>query len=96
MSSEKRPPTSWLLAYLQERELLSKASPQSFLSVLGTASSEGSEGDNFVELTDGVALSNIPPEVYEDYGKSCHLVARQLNILPGESALIVNGRVSTP
>ncbi|KAF4618673.1 hypothetical protein D9613_009850 [Agrocybe pediades] len=105
--SEERPVAPWLFAHLHERQLLSKATPKALLSALSiTSASEASEEENqvplkqrneaFVELTDGVTLPEIMKEVFDDYEKSCQLVARQLNIQPGQSALLVNGRVVGP
>jgi UDP-glucose:glycoprotein glucosyltransferase len=96
-----RPPASWLISHLLGRNLLSKASPARLLKALGVADSviqtEGSQiplSDD--GLTDGVGISGYSSDDYDKYVKSCRLVARNLQIVPGELALIVNGRVSTP
>jgi len=61
--------------------------------------SEGSQiplgqTDAYEALTEGVHLDHLKPEAYADYVKAGRLVARELALAPGQSALVVNGRVS--
>jgi hypothetical protein len=63
--------------------------------------SEGSQiplgkTDAYEALTEGVHLDHLKPEEYVDYVKAGRLVARELGLAPGQSALVVNGRVSVP
>ncbi|KAF8954770.1 hypothetical protein BDZ97DRAFT_1908037 [Flammula alnicola] len=103
--SATRPPVSWLFSHLHTRELLSKATPAAILSALGlenpvTPSDSpqipiGHES-SFESLTGGVTLADIMPEEYYDFVKSSRLVVRTLQLAPGQSALVVNGRVVGP
>jgi len=61
--------------------------------------SEGSQiplgkRDAYKLLTEGVNVHQLKPEEYADYVKAGRLVARELGLAPGQSALVVNGRVS--
>ncbi|KAJ7608670.1 UDP-glucose:glycoprotein glucosyltransferase-domain-containing protein [Roridomyces roridus] len=100
-----RPPVSWLLSHLLGRNLLSKASSTRLLRALGlefevpVVPSEGSQipltkGDD--DLTDGVGLAGYSAEDYDKFVKSSRLVARELQLAPGQQALVVNGRVVGP
>ncbi|PPQ88795.1 hypothetical protein CVT25_010481 [Psilocybe cyanescens] len=100
-----RSPATWLFAHLHTRELLAKAAPSSLLSALGLDGFAGpTEGMQipikkygaFEELTGGVVLGDIMEEEYVDYVKTSRLVSRELHIHPGQSALVVNGRVVGP
>ncbi|KJA25590.1 glycosyltransferase family 24 protein [Hypholoma sublateritium FD-334 SS-4] len=106
-ASEKdiRPPTSWMLAHLHIRQLLSKATPASLLSALDldgpVVPSESTQipigqRDAFKSLSGGISLSGILPEEYVEYVKTSRLVARTIQLVPGEAALVVNGRVVGP
>ena len=46
------------------------------------------------KLTGGVTLDDVAPEEYVDYVRASQLVARDLQISPGQLALVINGRVS--
>lgn len=48
----------------------------------------------FAKLTEGVVLDDIAPEVYIDYVRACRLFVRDLQFLPGQVGLVMNGRVS--
>uniref|UniRef100_A0A8H8CJL8 Glycosyltransferase family 24 protein n=1 Tax=Psilocybe cubensis TaxID=181762 RepID=A0A8H8CJL8_PSICU len=100
-----RSPATWLFAHLHTRELLAKASPESLLTALGfdglSIPTEGTQipikkYNAFEELTGGVSLGSIMEEEYIDYVKTSRLVSRELHLLPGQSALVVNGRVVGP
>jgi UDP-glucose:glycoprotein glucosyltransferase len=63
--------------------------------------SEGSQvplgkTDAYKALTDGVNVDHLQLEGYVDYVKAGRLLARELGLAPGQSALVVNGRVSAP
>jgi UDP-glucose:glycoprotein glucosyltransferase len=45
------------------------------------------------DLAGGVAIGDFSVAAYARYVKSSRLVARELQLSPGEQALIVNGRV---
>ncbi|KAJ3505081.1 hypothetical protein NLJ89_g7601 [Agrocybe chaxingu] len=104
-ANEPRPAVSWLVAHMHIRGLLSKADPATFLSALvGDVPAAPLDGPQipvgkktaFEILTDGVDLKDIKLEEYADYVKQSRLVSRALQILPGQSALVVNGRVVGP
>jgi len=48
----------------------------------------------FAKFTEGVMSDDVAPEEYADYVRSSRLVARGLQLSPGQLALVVNGRVS--
>ncbi len=77
-------------------DLLSRLTPGQLLKTLGfgdvDASSEGSTQEPF-SLDDLVGTEAYTGEEYEKYLTACRLVIRQLDLKPGEQALIVNGRV---
>ncbi|PPQ81692.1 hypothetical protein CVT26_007456 [Gymnopilus dilepis] len=50
----------------------------------------------FKQLTGGAGLRDILAEEYADYVRTSRKVARELKVLPGQSALVVNGRVVGP
>ncbi|KAJ7136717.1 glycosyltransferase family 24 protein [Mycena epipterygia] len=96
-----RPPVSWLLSHLVAKNLLSKASSSRLLRALGLeAPVSPSDGTQIPlskdDLTDGVGISGYSAEDYARFVKSSRLVARDLQLAPGEQALIVNGRVIGP
>ena len=89
------------MAHLYTRNLLTNTA-STFLAFLegkviapieGTQTPLGGRS-TFEELTGGVSLDRIVSEDYSDYVKQSRLVARELGILPGRKALVVNGRVS--
>ncbi|KDR79892.1 hypothetical protein GALMADRAFT_242006 [Galerina marginata CBS 339.88] len=101
--SAARSPTSWLFAHLHTRELLATVAPSTLLSALGSPAApvDGSQtpigkSSAFEEATGGVVLGDIMPEEYADYLKTSRLVAREVRLLPGQAAFIVNGRVVGP
>lgn len=92
-----------MLAHLHVRQLLSKATPVSLLSALDlddpVVPSESTQipigqRDTFKSLSGGISVSGILPEEYGEYVKTSRLVARAIQLTPGEAALVVNGRVS--
>ncbi|KAF8145393.1 hypothetical protein K438DRAFT_547782 [Mycena galopus ATCC 62051] len=100
-----RPPVSWLLSHLLAKNLLSKASPARLLRALGLDPSvtiplgDGSQiplKDDVTDLTDGVGLSGYGAEDYARFVRSSRLLARELQLKPGELGLVVNGRVVGP
>ncbi|KAJ7264047.1 glycosyltransferase family 24 protein [Mycena haematopus] len=99
-----RPPVSWLLSHLLAKNLLSRASPTRLLAALGldgvapVSLGDGSQipFSKDDDLTDGVGLSGYDAEDYERFVRTSRLVARELQIAPGELGLIVNGRVVGP
>lgn len=89
------------MAHLYTHNLLSNAG-STFLAFLegdviapigGTQTPLGGRS-TFEELTGGVSLDGIVSQDYSDYVKQSHLVAREMGLLPGQKALVVNGRVS--
>ena len=57
--------------------------------------SEGSQiplgkTDAYKALTEGVNVDHLKPEAYADYVKAGRLVARELGLEPGHSALVVH------
>ncbi|KZT07030.1 glycosyltransferase family 24 protein [Laetiporus sulphureus 93-53] len=100
--STQQTAVSSLLAQLATQELLHRMSPSRLLSALGfgdvavqsespqvVISSEGS-------LDDILGQTVLAEKDYQDYIRTGRLVARQLNLAPGERALILNGRVLGP
>jgi len=105
--SAVRPPVSWLLSHLLAKNLLSKATPPRLLRALGldvpppvSPPSDGPQiplsKDDDDDLTGGVGLSGYSAEEYDRFVRSSRLVARELQLAPGQQALVVNGRVSGP
>ncbi|KAI0715904.1 glycosyltransferase family 24 protein [Cerioporus squamosus] len=90
---------SRFLAQLVSWDLLSRFTPEQLLNALGfgdvEVSSESSTQERF-SLNDIVGTEVFTGEEYEKYLTACRLVARQLELKPGEQALIVNGRVVGP
>ncbi|TFK82573.1 glycosyltransferase family 24 protein [Polyporus arcularius HHB13444] len=90
---------SRFLAQLVSWDLLSRLTPGQLLKTLGfgdvDAFSEGSTQEPF-SLDDLVGTEAYTGEEYEKYLTACRLVVRQLELKPGEQALIVNGRVVGP
>ncbi|KAJ7513036.1 glycosyltransferase family 24 protein [Mycena galericulata] len=103
--STTRPPVSWFLSHLLARNLLSKTSAGRLLRALGleeqvpAVQSDGHQIPLVKEredLTDGVGLSGYSAEEYDKFVRSSRLVVRQLQLAPGQQALVVNGRVIGP
>ncbi|KAJ6562664.1 glycosyltransferase family 24 protein [Mycena capillaripes] len=97
-----RPPVSWLLSHLLSKNLLSKASSARLLRALGVdAPVSPSDGPQIPlskdeDLTDGVGLSGYSSEDYNRFVHSSRLVARDLQLAPGDQALVINGRIVGP
>ncbi|TBU43432.1 glycosyltransferase family 24 protein [Dichomitus squalens] len=97
--SDKFASPSRFLAELVTRGLLSKVTPERLLNALGLGDPEVSvdhekqEPYFFNELTGSKVFSG---EEYSKYLNACRLAARQLELQPGEQAVIVNGRVVGP
>ncbi|KAJ7185207.1 UDP-glucose:glycoprotein glucosyltransferase-domain-containing protein [Mycena filopes] len=101
-----RPPVSWILSHLLARNLLAKASPARLLRGLGldvpapVSSSDASqipllkEADD--ELTGGVGIAAFSAEEYRQFVHSSRLVVRELQLAPGELAIVANGRLVGP
>jgi UDP-glucose:glycoprotein glucosyltransferase len=91
------------MSHLISTSLLSQASPALILRALESDSLVESGDVHQVtrqqalhELTGGVAVSDFNYDVYTQYVKSSRMISRDLQLKPGEHALIVNGRVSVP
>ncbi|KAF9051644.1 glycosyltransferase family 24 protein [Panaeolus papilionaceus] len=104
---DNRPTASWLFSYLYTRDLFSKASPSTLLSALGLGGASHvynqdaaqvplSSDDAVKILTGGLKIADIPKEEYYDYIHNALMLARRLKVTPGESILIVNGRIVGP
>ncbi|KAJ7485860.1 glycosyltransferase family 24 protein [Mycena latifolia] len=102
-----RPPVSWFLSHLLARNLLSKASAARLLRGLGLEApvpvtpSEGSQiplakDTEKEDLTEGVGISGYSAGEYAAFVRSGRLVARELQLTPGQQGLVVNGRVIGP
>ncbi|KAF7345254.1 hypothetical protein MSAN_01902000 [Mycena sanguinolenta] len=98
-----RPPVSWLLSHLLAKNLLSKVSPARLLAALGLGAPVSLDAGGAQiplakddDITDGVGLSGYSAEDYERFVRTSRLVARELQIAPGELGLVVNGRVVGP
>lgn len=98
----QRAPISWSISHLLSTNTLSKASPSHLLRALGLESPVApndspqvpmSQEETLSELTGGVAVSDFEPESYAKYVKTSRLVTRELQLTPGQQALVVNGRV---
>lgn len=98
----ERPRISWLISHLLSAKLLSKVSPARLLHALGLELAVAADspqvplsGEGVLrELTGGVALGDMDSDAYAQYVRSSRLVVRELQLAPGEQALILNGRVS--
>ncbi|KAJ6489844.1 glycosyltransferase family 24 protein [Mycena sanguinolenta] len=99
-----RPPVSWLLSHVLAKNLLAKVSPARLRAALGLdapvpVSLDGGSQIPLAkddDITDGVGLSGYSAEDYERWVRTSRLVARELQIAPGELGLVVNGRVVGP
>ncbi|KAI0353822.1 glycosyltransferase family 24 protein [Trametes cingulata] len=91
--------SSSVLARLIAGDALSKVTPERLLSLLGlndpteSGSQEPLTGAGLEDI-----LADIPEraEVYERYVNAGRLISRQLELKPGEAAVIINGRVVGP
>lgn len=101
----EKPHISSLVAHLVATNALSKATPSRLLRALGLDSPAApnygpqtvlSQQDTLNELTGGVASDDFSAEAYAQFTKSSRLVARELQLGPGQQALLINGRVSVP
>ena len=83
------------------------ARPATFALALGiqlddatTATNDGEQqvpitkDEAFAKLTEGVTLEDVTPEEYVDFVRASRLVVRDLQLLPGQLGLVMNGRVS--
>ena len=92
---------SWTIAHLVLRQRLSRATPATLLQAFGldAAPAEQAQGSqtplsregSLADLVDGITTG---ADVYESYVKSSVLLARELRLEPGQSAVVANGRVS--
>ncbi|OSD04995.1 glycosyltransferase family 24 protein [Trametes coccinea BRFM310] len=90
---------SHILGRLIAGDALSKITPEQLLNVLGL--NEPLENGTQQPLTQGSVeelLVDLPGSgaAYEKYLNACRLIARQLELKPGEQAIIVNGRLVGP
>lgn len=102
-----RSPASWLISHLHMKELMQHTSTVDFALALGiqlenitTVTNNGEQipmtGDEaFAKITGGTMLDDFAPEEYIDYVGASRLMVRDLQLSPGQSALVVNGRVSS-
>ena len=87
---------SRFVAHLIYKGLLSEATPTSLLRALGAekvADDSPSRDAVIRKLAGAVEPAEYEALVYDDYVKSTRRVARELGVQPGQSALVVNGRV---
>jgi UDP-glucose:glycoprotein glucosyltransferase len=84
-------------------ELFAHVSPRQLLQALGldvpdiaspSAQAILSRDAALGEITGGVKLHEVDAEEYSKFTSSSRLVARKLGLSPGQTALLVNGRVS--
>ncbi|KAI0314345.1 UDP-glucose:glycoprotein glucosyltransferase-domain-containing protein [Amylostereum chailletii] len=94
---------SSLMAHLITNGLLQKASPSHILRALGLHVAAGDEDQTILspkaslaDLMGGTTLDNINPEVYKQYVEAGGLIAQRLGLRPGNSAILINGRVVGP
>ena len=99
-----RPHTSWLLAHLVASNTLSAVDPSRLIRALGFEApvAEGggaqaplSKEEALLELTGGIAISELEADDYVRYIRNNTLLLRELQVSPGQQVLIVNGRVRT-
>ncbi|KAG5641244.1 hypothetical protein DXG03_005668 [Asterophora parasitica] len=100
--AKSRPLASWLILHLIKSHLLSKTTPDQLLRVLGfevpTESTQTvlSQDERVQALTGGVKVAEFDAKRYADYVTASRLLARDIQISPGQQALLVNGRVVGP
>ncbi|KAF8069177.1 glycosyltransferase family 24 protein [Lyophyllum atratum] len=98
----RRPVTSWWIAHLVKDHLLSKASLEQLLQVLSArVTSDGAQAvlphDELLRTMTGTDnVVDFDETRYAEYVKASRLVAREIEIAPGQQALLVNGRVVGP
>jgi UDP-glucose:glycoprotein glucosyltransferase len=92
--------TSSLFSHLISTALLAQASPAQILHALESNSPVTADSDHQTmlfralnEFVRKVPLSDFDYEAYTQYVKSSRLIARELQLHPGEQALLMNGRV---
>ena len=88
---------SRFVAHLIYKGLLSEATPTSLLRALGAeevVDDLPSRDAVIRKLAGDVEPAEYEALIYDDYVKSARRVARELGVQPGQSALVVNGRVS--
>lgn len=89
-----------MLAQLVTHRLLHRVSAEKLLRILALAevAPPSEEGEQVVvepEETLEDLLEDVPTQAaLADYARACLFLVRELDIEPGEHALIVNGRVS--
>ncbi len=86
------------IAQLVSSDVLSKVTPERLLTALGLRNPvvvpvDGEKQAPF-SLDEVVGAKVFTSTEYEKYSNACRLVLRQLELKPGEQAVIVNGRVS--
>ncbi|KAJ7032380.1 UDP-glucose:glycoprotein glucosyltransferase-domain-containing protein [Mycena alexandri] len=100
-----RSSVSWLLSHLLAKNLLSKASPVRLLRALGLDVPVPASPNDVPQipllkeddqLTDGAGIPTFSAEDYSSFVRSSRLVVRELQLAPGEQALVANGRVVGP
>ncbi|KAF5378749.1 hypothetical protein D9615_006978 [Tricholomella constricta] len=97
-----RPLASWLISHLIKSHQLSNAAPEQLLRVLGVeVPSEETQTvlsqDEMVRaLIGGVKVADFDAKRYAEYVKASRLLVRDIQIAPGQQALLVNGRVVGP
>ena len=87
---------SRFVAHLIYKGLLSEATPASLLRALGAEEvvNDSPSRDAVIrKLAGDVEPAEYEALIYDDYVKSTRRVARELGVQPGQSALVVNGRV---
>ena len=87
---------SRFVAHLIYKGLLSESTPTSLLRALGAEDvvDDSPSRDAVIrKLTGDVEPAEYEALIYDDYVKSTRRVARELGVRPGQSALVVNGRV---
>ncbi|RPD60390.1 glycosyltransferase family 24 protein [Lentinus tigrinus ALCF2SS1-7] len=90
---------SRFLAQLVSWDLLSRLTPEQLLSALGLSSAEVSDDNGAQEpfsFDDIIGTKAFTGEDCMKYLTASRLVVRQLELKPGEQALVVNGRVVGP
>jgi hypothetical protein len=97
--TSQQAPTSRLISHLLSTKTLSKASPSRLLRALGPETPVFPNGDSQVPISEQESLSEllegvtVEPESYTQYVKTSRLVLRELQLTPGQQALIIDGRV---
>ncbi|KAI0628063.1 glycosyltransferase family 24 protein [Trametes polyzona] len=90
--------TSSIIARLITADALSKYSPERLLALLGLSEPGEDQAQQPLSGSIDSVLADIPerPDAYETYIAACGLIVRQLELKPGQQAIIVNGRVVGP